>query len=364
MKRSFKDLKKDEEAHAYAIHKESIVVDASLVAFTDYVGEDLWVDDMLAGGITASNITVAMQHNLSEALREMKQYHNWAKRTKDKALIALSGADILKAKKKGKHAVIFGPQDSQFLEGNIDFLKIAYQYGVRIIQMTYNQRNSAGDGCAEKKQAGLSNYGYALVEEMYKLGVLIDLSHTGDPSTDDAIEHSKDPVAFTHTMPRANNPKELSNFAKWNNKYMFYGGWKDYCSRRSKTDEQIKACAEKGGVIGITPFFAKKAGNTTLTDDLIDQIDYTVELVGAKHVGFGSDVDFNSIMDRMAYIHNHPENLDKTYFTALDKDWDYGWMRHMPNITKGLVARSYSDSEIKNILGGNFFKLFQKVWNG
>jgi membrane dipeptidase len=364
LSRSFKDITKDEAAHAMALHKEAIVVDASLVAFTDYVAEDIWVDDMLAGGITASNATVAMQHNLGEALREMKTYHNWAKSTEGKALIAMSAADIMKAKKEGKHAVIFGPQDSQFLEGTIDFLKIAYEYGIRIIQLTYNYRNSAGDGCSENKQAGLSNYGRNLVEEMNKQGVLIDLSHTGDPSTDDAIEHSKDPVSFTHTIPRDNLHKELSDWAKWNNKYTFYGGWNDYAVRRSKTDEQIQACAEKGGVIGITPFFAKKAGDSTLTDDIIDQIDYTANLVGAKHVGFGSDVDFNSTMDRMAYMTKYPENVDKTWFAALDKDWAYGWMEHMPNITKGLVARGYSDPEVKGIIGENFFRLFKKVWRG
>jgi len=360
--RSFKDITKDEESHALALHKEAIVIDASLVGYTDYVGEDLWVDDLLGGGITASNVTVCMGTQLGEALRELKTYHSWAKRSDDKALIATSTADIMRAKREGKHAVIFGPQDSQFLEGTVDFLKIAYEYGIRIIQLTYNYRNSAGDGCSEKKQAGLSNFGLDLVEEMNRQGVLIDLSHTGDPSSDDAIEHSKDPVSFTHTLPRANNPKELSDFAKWNNKYTFYGGWFEYTASRSKTDDQIQACVEKGGVIGITPFFAKKAGKSTLTEDILDQIDYTADLVGAKHVGFGSDVDFNSTLDRMAYISQHPENVDVTYFPALDKDWGYGWLRYMPNLTKGLVVRGYSDPEVKGIIGENFFRLFKKVW--
>jgi membrane dipeptidase len=361
--KSFNEITKDEQSHALALHKEAIVIDASLVAFTDYVAEDIWVEDMLAGGITASNATVAMQHNFSDALRELISYHSWAKRSEDKALIAKSASDIIKAKKENKHAVIFGPQNSQFLEGTIDFLKIAYEYGIRIIQITYNYRNSAGDGCSEINQAGLSNYGFSLVEEMNKQGILIDLSHTGDPSTQEAIDHSKDPVSFTHTIPRANVPKELSDWAKWNNKYLPYGDWLDYALRRSKSDELIQACAEKGGVIGITPFFAKKAGNSCLTDDIIDQIEYTVELVGAKHVGFGSDVDFNSTMDRMAYIHKYPENVDKTWFAALDKDWDYGWMKYMPNITMSLVSRGYSDSEVKGIIGENFYRLFKKVWN-
>ncbi|MBN2334010.1 membrane dipeptidase [Candidatus Bathyarchaeota archaeon] len=364
MTRSFKDLTRDEEAHALALHREAVVIDASLVGYTDYVGEDIWVDDMLAGGVTACNATVCMQHSIGEALRELKSYHSWAERSKEKALIVESAADIAKAKKEGRHGVVFGPQDSSFLEGTLHFLKIAYDYGVRVIQLTYNNRCAAGDGCRERGDAGLSNFGVALVEEMNRLGVLVDLSHTGDRSSMDAIEISRDPVSFTHTLPRASTPREISDFAKWNNKYMFYGGWTEYALQRAKTDEAIKACAEKDGVIGITPFFAKKPGKSTLTDDILDQIDYTADLVGADHVGFGSDVDFNSTLDRMAYIGQHPENVDVTYYPALDKDWGYGWLRHMPNLTRGLVSRGYSDAEVKGVIGENFYRLFRKVWRG
>ncbi len=360
--RSFKSLSKDEEAHALSLHKTSHVVDASVVGYTDYVAEDIWVDDLLKGGVTASNATVCMQPLIGDALRELKGYHKWVERTKEKAIIVQKSSDIIKAKEEGKHGVIFGPQDSSFLEGTIDFLKIAYDYGIRIIQLTYNSRNAAGDGCHERSNAGLSNFGFELVGEMNRLGVLIDLSHTGDQSSMDAIESSRDPVTFTHTIPRTTVPKELSDFAKWNNKYLFYGDWYSYSLQRSKTDEAVQACAEQGGVIGITPYFAKKAGKSTLTDDVLDQIDYAVELVGANHVGFGSDIDFNSSIDRQAYINKYPSNIDVNYFTAMDKDWGYGWLEFMPNLTKGLVARGYSDKEVKGIIGGNFYTLFKKVW--
>ena len=362
--RSYLDLTKDEIAHAMALHKESYVIDASLVAYLDYVGEDIWVDDMLRGGLTASNVTVGMQTSLTEALNEMSQYHSWAEKTKEKALLVRKAEDIKKAKREGKHGVIFGPQDSSFLEGNTGFLKIAYDYGIRVIQITYNNRGLAGDGCKERCNAGLSNFGVALVEEMNRLGVLVDLSHSGDQTSMDAIEMSKDPVAFTHICPRVSTPRELSDWAKWNNRHTFYGEFTNYSLQRAKTDEAIKACAEKGGIIGITPYFAKKPGKSTLTDDIVDQIEYTADLVGADHVGFGSDVDYNSTLDRMAYIQRYPETVDVTYFSALDKDWGYGWLGYMPNLTKGLVARGYSDGDIRGILGGNWLRLFERVWRG
>ena len=359
--RSYLELSKDEIEHALALHRESIIVDASLVAFINYVGEDLWIDDILKGGVTASNATVCMQRNFSEALKELEEYHEWVKRT-NKAIIVEKSSDIERAKKGNKHGIIFGPQDSSFLERNLNFLRIAYNRGLRIMQLTYNLRNEAGDGCMERSDAGLSNFGVSLVEEMNRLGILIDLSHTGDKSSIEAIEISKDPVSFTHVLPRSSIPREMGGYAEWVTKTGIWGDFVNYSIRRGKTDEALKACAERGGVIGVTPFFAKKRGSSTLTDDLMDQIDYTVGLVGVDHVGFGSDLEFPNSVTRGCYIWKHPERIDKTYFTPMDSSWGYGWLEHMPNFTKGLVARGYSDAEIKKILGLNFLRLFKRVW--
>jgi len=360
--KSYLDLSRDEEEHALALHRESIVIDASLVAFIDYVGEDIWVDDVLKGGLTASNVTVCMGRSFNGALMEMGEHRDWAEKN-EKALIALKASDIEKAKREGKHAIILGPQNSSFLEGNIRFLKTAREWGIRIIQLTYNYRNEAGDGCKERCNAGLSVYGVKLVEEMNRLGVLIDLSHTGDASVMDTIEMSKDPVSFTHVIPRSTTPKEAGGYAKWMSSGP-YGEFLEYSLQRGKTDEALQACAEKGGVIGVTPYFAKKAGDSTLTDDLMDQVDATVDLVGADHVGFGSDLDFRNSVTRGAFIWKHPDRIDVDYFTPMDESWGYGWLEHMPNLTRGLVAQGYSDHEIKGILGGNFLRLFKKVWGG
>lgn len=379
--RSYIDLSKDEEVHALALHKESIIIDASIVPFIHYVGEDIWIDDVIKGGVTATNTTVCMQRNLSDAAHELAEYHRWIEKHEEKALLVLRASDIEKAKREGKHGIIFGPQDSSFLEGNIRFLDPAWNWGVRIIQICYSNRNEAADGCSERTDAGLSNFGAALIEAMNKRGMLVDLSHVGDRSTMEAIETSVDPVAFTHACPRASTPQDDSPYAVWvsaqgDTPYglrgrdqedvdlpLQTGEWfNEFARRRGKTDEALQACAEKGGVIGITPFFAKKAGPSTLTDDTLDQVDYTVDLVGVDHVGFGSDLDFRNSVTRTAYIHKYPDRIDRTYHTPMTKEWGYGWLEHMPNFTKGLVARGYSDAEAKKILGLNFLKLFRRVW--
>jgi len=297
--RSYTELSGDEKTHAHALHRDSVVIDASIVAFINYVGEDIWIDDVLKGGLTASNATVCMGRAFNEALTELGDYHDWTEK-KEKALIANQASDIEKAKKEGRHAIILGPQDSSFLEGNLRFLKVAQDWGVRIIQLTYNTRNLAGDGCTERCDAGLSNYGISLVEEMNRHGVLIDLSHTGDTSVMEAIEASRDPVCFTHAIPRSTTPKKM------------------------------------GGV----------------------------DLVGSSNVGFGSDLDFRNSVTRAAHIWKHPDRIDVDYFTPMDASWGYGWLEHMPNLTMGLVARGYSDQEARGILGGNFLRLFKKVWGG
>lgn len=361
--RSYLDLSGDEEAHALALHRESIVIDASIVPFIHYVGEDIWIDDVLKGGVTAANATVCMQRTLGEALRELAQYHAWAEKKKDKALIVQKASDIEKAKKEGRHGIIFGPQDSSFLEGKTQFLEEAWNWGMRIIQLSYNYRNEAANGCLEPGNAGLSKFGMDLVEAMNKRGMLIDLSHVGDRSTIEAIEVSKDPVCFTHACPRESTPMEMSPYATWASRESpLTGDFLKYAWARGRTDEALQACAERGGVIGVTPFFAKKAGPSTLTDDTMDQIDYVVDLVGVDHVGVGSDLDFRNSVTRAAYIHKYPDRIDRTYHTPMPREWGYGWLEHMPNLAKGLVARGYSDAEAKKILGLNFLKLFRRVW--
>ena len=360
---SYLSLSKDQREHALALHRESIVIDASLVPVIDYVAEDMWIDDVLRGGLTASNATVGMQRSFTEALKQILEYHEWAKKKADKALIVTKASDIEKAKREGKHGVFFGPQDSMFIERNVHLLEVAYRYGVRVMQLTYNWRNEVGDGCREKKDAGLSIFGEQVVDKMNELGMLIDLSHTGDQTCWDAIERSKAPVSFTHVIPRQTAPEKPGGYAEWATRSTsLWGDFVKYSKQRGKPDDMMKACAEKGGVIGVTPFFAKKAGKSTITDDVMDQLDAMVETVGVDHTGFGSDLEFPNSITRGAFIWKNPKRIDVDYFTPMDATWGYGWMEHMPNLTMGLVARGYSDQEVKKILGLNFVKLFERVW--
>ncbi|MCX6641927.1 MAG: membrane dipeptidase [Candidatus Bathyarchaeota archaeon] len=356
-------MSKDQKEHALALHRESIVIDSSIVAVIDYVAENMWLNDVIKGGLTASNLTVCMQRSFSEALKELMEHNHWAEKNKDRVLIVKKSADIVRAKKEGKHGIMYGPQDSMFLERNIDFLDVANQYGVRACQLTYNWQNEVGTGCREKRDAGLTIFGERVVERMNNLGILIDLSQTVDRTCWDAINQSKAPVSFTHIIPRKTAPEKPGGYAEWANRSTsLWGDFVAYSRQRGKPDDMMKTCAEKGGVIGVTPFFVKKSGKSTLTDDIMDQLDVTVNVVGVDHTGFGSDLEFPNSIKRAAFIWKNPERIDVDYFTPMDKSWGYGWMEQMPNFTMGLVARGYSDHEIKKILGLNWIGLFNKVW--
>src|SRR4030043_735775 len=281
MARSYLDLTKDERELALALHKESIVIDSSVVAVIDYVAENMWLDDVLKGGLTATNLTVCMQRSFTEALKEVMEHNHWAERNGDRVIVVRKAADIERAKKEGKHGIMYGPQDSMFLERSVDLLDVAYDHGLRAMQLTYNYQNEVGAGCRERKDQGLSIFGEKVVQRMNELGILIDLSHTGDQTCWDAIEQSRNPVSFTHIIPRRSAPERPGGYAEWANRSTsLWGSFVEYSRQRGKPDDMMQACAEKGGVIGVTPFFVKKAGVSTLTDDILDQLEVTVDVVG------------------------------------------------------------------------------------
>jgi membrane dipeptidase len=286
--------------------------------------------------------------------------------------LILSADDIRKAKKSGMAGIIFGFQNTtpllthQTISNTYQCwgpIELFYNLGVRVIQLTYSRRARTGDGCYERTDCGISRSGIDVIEGMNELGILLDLSHCGRRTTLESIEVSKDPVAFTHSGTRS-----INDFA------------------RIKSDEEIKALTEKGGVIGIIAEsnFVKHEGGLiekrATLEDLLDHIDHISDLVGIDHLGIGGDIpeirgDGKTGIDasRRRAIKRFKElGGDKekypdfwygtnTYFkTMFVKGFET--IAETLNITKGLVARGYSDQEVMKVQGGNFLKLFEKVW--
>ena len=256
------------------------------------------------------------------------------------SLVGKAG-DLEAAKAKQKIAVIMGLQNADEFREPKD-VKAFYELGLRCAQLTYNTQNLIGSGSTERVDGGISDYGVEIIKAMNEVGMLIDVSHSGDKTTLDAIELSPKPIAFTHSNCRA-----LNNHP------------------RLKTDEAIRKLAAKGGVMGITGvrMFVKDKEPTTV-EDIVDHIDHVVKLVGIDHVGIGSDCDL------MGYDHMPPDQYKqlkagyKASYAFRDKiDTDgFDHPRKVYDLTAALIRRGYSDSNIQAILGGNFRRLLGITW--
>lgn len=255
---------------------------------------------------------------LKRTLQLIDTFYQELGKNKDKISLTTSYQQIEKANSTGKIAAILSIEGGEALEGDLGVLRVLYRLGVRLITLTWNQRNQIADGAGESRTgSGLTEFGLKVIDEMNKLGMLIDISHLSETGFWDVIKNSKAPIVASHS-----------------NCY-------NLCPHlRNLKDKQIKALADRGGVIGVTfvPSFLTKEKRETNIEDVLDHIDYLANMGGIDCVGLGSDFDGTDSL---------PLNLEGA--------------NKMSNITKGLLNRGYNEKEIKKILGGNFLRVFKEI---
>lgn len=321
------------EPAASALHAASIVIDHACPLLVP--GDDDYIAKTRAGGTTVAMATLASNHDFRAALALMNAW--LARFASDPSLVHVTTVDdIHRAKREGKLGIGFHFQNSRPVEYDLSNLALLHRLGLRVMQLTYNEKNQVGDGATERTDAGLSKFGLRMIEEMNRLGVVVDLSHVGHRTTMEAMEASKLPVMFSHS-----------------------NAWSVHASRRNIKDDQIKALARSGGVIGMNGFpgFVHKDHPATL-GQLLDHVDYIARLVGTDHIGLGLD-----------YSQSTPEDYK---FWGYDPEtypmppWKYPTGVHevslLGNLTAGLKERGYSDADVRKILGENFIRVFKAVW--
>lgn len=341
MKKYF-ELGKEEEQRVLEIQRKAIIVNAMESTYSVHpqiMFSNEYFQKLKSVGITCGIVTDAHAptHNFIETIKRMCVSYGYI--DQNKISMATTVEDIKRAKEEGKVALVRGFQNATPIEYDLDLLTVFHRLGVRVIGLMYNERNLLGDGCEEKTDCGLSKFGTQAVEEMNKLGILIDLSHVGYRSSMDAMETSKDPVIFSHSNARA-----LSDHY------------------RNITDEQIKALAEKDGVMGIAVFTPLVGKINSNIENYLDHIDYVVKLVGVDHVGIGLDFIEGLTREEFEALKSRPELALLLRGLELETVSIIRSITEFTNITRGLVARGYSDEEIQKILGGNFLRVFEKVW--
>ena len=259
-------------------------------------------------------------------------------------------ADIERAHREGKVAWVAVMEGAMMIENELDRLDLLYGFGLRSIGITYSESNALGSGLKEERDGGLTSFGKRAVERMNKLGLLIDCSHTGDQTALDTISHSTKPIILSHIGAKA----------LWN-------------TNRLAPDDVLKACADKGGVIGI-----EAAPHTTLTpskrthtlDAVMEHFEYIKELVGIDHVTLGPDTLYGDHVGlHQAYTaalslkaskgHGKPgmEYEPVAYVDGLENPTEGSY-----NIIRWLVKHDYTEAEIAKVMGGNTLRLLNEVW--
>jgi membrane dipeptidase len=322
-----------------ALHRRLIVIDA--LEFSNWSRPLL--EELVAGGLTAVHVTVAYWESARETLSAIGRWHRLFRRHGDILTPARRGADIEKAKREGKVAVILGAQNASPIEDDLSLVAVFHDAGLRIMQLTYNNQSLIGAGCYEKEDGGVSRFGRKVIAEMNRAGMIVDLSHSAERTSREAIEASARPVAITHANPLS--------FHK---------------ALRNKSDDLLRALAARGGMLGFSlyPFHLKGGAECTL-EDFTAMIARTVEMIGIDHVGIGSDACRGWGYDTLEWMRSGrwTDEADFGEGSAQAKGWPaqpawFSGPADMANLTDGLLARGFAEAEVARIMGGNWLRFF------
>ncbi|GAW28860.1 dipeptidase [Carboxydocella sp. ULO1] len=273
---------------------------------------------------------------LRKALNQVSALYDEISESPDKIMLCRNYKDILEAKKTCKVGIMLSFEGVEPIYNDITLLRIFYELGVRIIGLTWSRRNYAGDGCGfgngdEGTKGGITDFGMKLIKEAEKLGMIIDVSHLNDEGFWDVIKIAKKPIIASHSNSRA-----LAGIM------------------RNLTDDQIRAIASKGGVIGINSASILVAADDEVAnmEYLANHVDYIVQLVGVEHVGFGFDFCDHLIE---FYSFNQLDGLSRKPFDVIK-----GY-KEINKFVAELIRRGYKQKELELILGGNFLRVYKKV---
>ena len=333
-----------------SLHDRLLVIDG-LVFYSD--GDPHWLRE---GNVSAVNLTIRSPMDNFETTFDA--FATWRALCSDPAsgwILVERSTDIDRAKADGKVGLIMGWQDTKMLGDKVERIEAFQRLGLRIVQLTYNEASAVGDGCLEKRNAGLSNFGYEVVTELNRLGMAIDLSHTGEQTCLDTAAASKQPILLTHANARA-----VANRV------------------RNKSDEVMLAVAKTGGLVGVSLHgFMNWDGNPAnppTLDLFLRHLKHVVNLVGIDHVGFGNDMAALSSSSKaddilgMSFTRYAGATADfiRAFGNTLEKRYpdELNNPRFLSRKTEALLKAGYSEGEVEKIMGLNFRRVLGEIWRG
>ena len=298
---------------------------------------------MNEGGVHAVHVTITYHETFRETVLNIEKWNRWFEKHPDLIFQGRTADDVALAKRTDRTAIFFGSQNPSCIEDDIGLVEVLHTLGLRFMQLTYNNQSLLATGCYEDDDTGLTRMGRAVVTEMNRVGMVVDMSHSGERSTLEAIAHSTRPITISHANPH---------------------NW--HAALRNKSDTVLKALGESGGMLGFSVYpHHLKGGSDCTLQSFCDMIARTADLMGEDHIGIGTDL-----------CQDQPDSIVEWMRTGRwTKTIDYGegsaaapgfpampnWFednRHFGNVAKGLATAGLTKAQTDKIMGGNWHRFF------
>ena len=299
-----------------------------------------------SAGLDAIHVTIVYHEDFDELQLEIKKWEKLFHENSDLIFLGKNFQDIDKANKENKTAIFFGFQNCSPIEDDINLVEKVHQLGCRFMQLTYNNQSLLATGCYEKVDSGVTNFGREVIREMNRVGLVVDMSHSAEKSTLDAIEFSENPIAITHANPSFWHP-----------------------AKRNKSSDLLKILSDSGGMLGLSlyPHHLKDNTNCTL-DSFCEMVAKTAEIMDVKKIGIGSDLCLDHPDTVVEWMRNGSWSKSKNYGEGSKNkpgfpkqpDWFLD-ARGFSNIEKGLKKAGFSDTETHGILGNNWYNFYKSI---
>ena len=299
-----------------------------------------------SAGLDAVHVTIVYHEDFDELQLEIKKWEKLFQENSDLIFPGRDFKDIEKANKENKTAIFFGFQNCSPIEDNIDLVQKIYEHGCRCMQLTYNNQSLLATGCYEKIDSGVTNFGREVIKEMNRVGVVIDMSHSAEKSTFDAIDISEKPIAITHANP-------------------FF--W--HSAKRNKSSELLKVLSESGGMLGLSlyPHHLKEGTNCSL-ESFCEMTARLSEIMNLEKIGIGSDLCLNQPDIVVEWMRNGTWTKTKNFGEGNKNKPGFpkqpSWFkdaRGFTNLKEGLLKTGFNENEVNGILGNNWFNFYKEL---
>ena len=296
--------------------------------------------------LDAIHVTIAYHENFKEVKSNFEQWREYFDICSNLIFHGKNFKDIEKAHKENKTAVFFGFQNCSPIEDDFSLVEEIHKMGVRFMQLTYNNQSLLATGCYEENDSGVTRMGKEVIKEMNRVGVIVDMSHSAEKSTLDAIKISSKPIAITHANP-----------SFW------------FAAKRNKSNEVLKTLADSGGMLGLSlyPHHLKDTSNCIL-ESFCEMTAKTAELIGVKHIGIGSDLCIGHPSSVVEWMRNGTWTKTKDYGEGSSKNPNFPkqpkWFedaRGFKNLEQGLKKIGFQETEVNDILGNNWYNFYRGI---